>query len=66
VGVSTGIIFETKDIEALYQRLKKRGVRFTMLPQNMSWGGIIAVFEDPDGNRYQVVEDSDHYTRDYT
>lgn len=66
VGVSTGIVFETKDIEGLYRRLKKRGVRFSMPLQKMPWGGIMAIFEDPDGNQYQLVEDPDHYTRDYT
>ena len=66
IGMSTGIAFETKDIEKLYKRLKNLGVRFTMLPQQMPWGGIMAVFEDPDGNKYQVVDDPDHYERDYT
>lgn len=66
IGTSTGIAFETKDIEKLYKRLKSRGVRFTLPPEEMSWGGIMAIFEDPDGNRYQVVEDPEHYTRDYS
>lgn len=66
IGTSTGIAFETKDIEDFYHRLKGRGVRFTLPPQQMPWGGLMAIFEDPDGNRYQVVEDPEHYTRDYT
>ena len=66
VGVSTGISFETKDIEHLYQTLTDRGVHFPMLPQKMPWGGLMAAFEDPDGNRYSVVEDPEHYTRDYS
>jgi uncharacterized glyoxalase superfamily protein PhnB len=66
IGTSTGIAFETKDIEKFYHRLKERGVRFTLPPQQMPWGGLMAVFEDPDGNRFQVVEDPEHYTRSYT
>ncbi len=66
IGRSTGITFETKDLEAFYNKMKDRGVRFVLGPEEMSWGGMMAVFEDPDGNRYNIVEDPDHYTRDYT
>jgi uncharacterized glyoxalase superfamily protein PhnB len=65
IGRSTGIVFETKNINVLYDRLRDRGVRFPVPPQEMPWGGIMAVFEDLDGNRYQVVEDLDHYKREY-
>ncbi|MFX1491593.1 MAG: VOC family protein [Promethearchaeota archaeon] len=66
IGQSTGITFETKDIDGFYKKMKERGVRFHMLPQEMPWGGFMAGFEDPDGNRYNIVEDSEHYTRDYS
>jgi catechol 2,3-dioxygenase-like lactoylglutathione lyase family enzyme len=65
IGSSTSIVFETKNIDALFDRLRERGVRFPVPPQEMPWGGVMAVFEDLDGNRYQVVEDPDHYKRDY-
>jgi len=62
----TGIVFDTDDIYALYERLKKRGVKFTLKPTKMPWGGIVADFLDPDNNELEVVEDPKHYTRDYT
>lgn len=66
IGQNTGITFETSDIEGLYHKLNDRGVHFNLLPNTMPWGGLMAGFEDPDGNRYQIVEDPDHYTRDYS
>jgi uncharacterized glyoxalase superfamily protein PhnB len=52
-------------MNTLYKKLKEQGVRFFMPPEEMPWGGIMAGFEDPDGNRYNIVEDPEHYTRDY-
>jgi catechol 2,3-dioxygenase-like lactoylglutathione lyase family enzyme len=66
IGKDTGIAFESDDLESLYRKLNDRGVHFYLLPNKMPWGGLIAGFEDPDGNRYQIVEDPDHYTRDYS
>ncbi|MFX1301319.1 MAG: VOC family protein [Promethearchaeota archaeon] len=65
IGQSTGITFETHNIDKLYKKLRKRGVRFFMPPEEMPWGGIMAGFEDLDGNRYNIVEDPEHYTRNY-
>lgn len=61
----TGIVFDTDDIYALYERLKKHGVRFTLKPAVTPWGGIAADFLDPDNNELEVVQDPDHYTREY-
>ena len=61
----TGIVFDTDDIYALYERLKKRGVKFTLKPTKMPWGGIVADFLDPDNNELEVVQDAKHYTRNY-
>ncbi len=66
IGRDTGITFEVKDINGFYKKMKVRGVRFHMLPEEMPWGGFMAGFEDPDGNRCNIVEDPEHYTRDYT
>jgi predicted enzyme related to lactoylglutathione lyase len=57
----TGIVFDTDDIDALYERLKKKGVLFTLKPTKMPWGGIMATFIDPDNNEFQVVQDPEHY-----
>jgi len=62
----TGIVFETDDIYALYERLKEHGVKFTLKPTKMPWGGIVADFLDPDNNELEVVQDPEHYRRDYT
>ena len=32
IGTDTGIAFETADLESLYRKLTKRGVRFYLLP----------------------------------
>jgi len=61
----TGIVFDTDDIYALYERLKKRGVEFTLKPTKTPWGGIVADFLDPDNNELEVVQDPKHYTRNY-
>lgn len=61
----TGIVFDTDDIYALYRRLKKLGVKFTLKPTRMPWGGIVADFLDPDKNELEVVQDPKHYKREY-
>ncbi len=61
----TGIVFDTDDIYALYERLRKKGVRFTRKPVKTPWGGIVADFLDPDNNEFEVVQDPQHYQRKY-
>jgi len=61
----TGVVFDTDNIYALYERLQKRGVKFTLKPTKMPWGGIVADFLDPDNNELEVVQDPKHYTRNY-
>ncbi len=62
----TGIVFDTDDIYALYERLRKHGVKFTLKPTKMPWGGIVADFLDPDNNELEVVQDPGHYKRKYS
>ena len=57
----TGIVFDTDDIYTLYENLKKKGVKFTLKPTKMEWGGIVADFLDPDNNMLEVVQDENHY-----
>ena len=57
----TGIVFDTDDIYTLYSNLKKKGVKFTMKPTKMAWGGIVADFLDSDNNVLEVVQDENHY-----
>ncbi|MFW9944988.1 MAG: VOC family protein, partial [Candidatus Sifarchaeia archaeon] len=61
----TGVVFDTDDIYILCERLKKQGVVFTQEPTKMPWGSIVADFLDPDNNELEVVQDPDHYLRDY-
>ncbi|MGD8564866.1 MAG: VOC family protein [Candidatus Bathyarchaeota archaeon] len=61
----TGIVFDTDDIYALYERLSNQGVKFTLKPTKMPWGGIVADFLDPDNNELEVVQDPTHYKRKY-
>ena len=61
----TGIVFETNDVYALYERLRDLGVKFTLKPTEMPWGGIVADFLDPDKNELEIVQDPNHYKREY-
>ncbi len=61
----TGVVFDTDDIYALCERLKGHGVQFTQEPTVMPWGSIVADFLDPDNNELEVVQDEEHYTRQY-
>ena len=56
VGARTGISFFVDDLEATYKVLKKRAVRFHVLPRTEPWGGKLANFEDPDGNQFFLVQ----------
>jgi uncharacterized glyoxalase superfamily protein PhnB len=57
IGEATGISFETFDINALYEELKAKGVKFEEPPKKMPWGGFMTTFVDLDGNEFEVVED---------
>jgi len=59
----TGIVLDTDDIHEFHRRLSSKGVRFTLPPEKQVWGGMQADFEDFDGNKLEVVQDSEHYTR---
>ena len=50
---SAGIEFEVDNVDSWYQRLRKRGVRFSERPKN-SWGEREARFKDPDGYRLAI------------
>jgi catechol 2,3-dioxygenase-like lactoylglutathione lyase family enzyme len=59
IGVWTGIVFLTDDIERDYERLRERGVEFLTRPAAQPWGGWEAQFSDPDGNRYHLAQRPD-------
>ena len=45
------IVFECDNIQAAYESMKSKGVRFTGEPTKMAWG-TDATFSDPDGNEF--------------
>jgi uncharacterized glyoxalase superfamily protein PhnB len=47
-GITLG--FEVEDVDAEYERIKKLGVEFVMLPTTHPWGNRSFWFRDPDGN----------------
>jgi predicted enzyme related to lactoylglutathione lyase len=51
VGRHTGIGLGVDDIQAAYEELSAKGVKFEQKPERMPWGGMLAILEDPDGNR---------------
>ena len=56
VGRFTGLSFTVQDVEAKHRELAAHGVTFTGLPQKQSWGAILATFQDPSGNEFQIVQ----------
>ena len=56
IGRHTGVGFAVADLEAEHARLAGAGVEFTMPPTRQPWGGFMAVFADPDGNRFYLDE----------
>ena len=51
---NTGIGFLFDDVDAAHAELAARGVKFTMGPGKMPWGGYMAMFVDPDGNEFYL------------
>jgi catechol 2,3-dioxygenase-like lactoylglutathione lyase family enzyme len=56
IGTWTGIVMLTDDIQQTYSLLRERGVEFTAAPRQQSWGGWEALFSDPDGNGFHLVQ----------
>ena len=51
---NTGIGFNVADVDAAHAELAGKGVKFTMGPGKMPWGGYMAMFVDPDGNEFYL------------
>jgi predicted enzyme related to lactoylglutathione lyase len=54
-GKSTGISLVTPNIEATYETLKERGVKFKQPVTDMPWGAKATWFYDLDGNEFFLV-----------
>ncbi len=57
VGVDTGIRFTVPDAEAEHATMRERGIN---VGEVLRWEGVPPMysFDDPDGNRFYVVEES--------
>jgi uncharacterized glyoxalase superfamily protein PhnB len=51
-GKTRGIALVTPDIEATYETLQARGVKFKQPIEDMPWGGRATWFYDLDGNEF--------------
>lgn len=56
IGGRTSIFFETDDINKTVKILKQKGVKFVEELSKRSWGEYKAVFADPDGNEFNLVQ----------
>jgi len=56
VGGRTPIFFETDNIKKTYKKLKDKGVKFVEELSERPWGELKAVFSDPDGNEFNLIE----------
>jgi catechol 2,3-dioxygenase-like lactoylglutathione lyase family enzyme len=62
-GGPSGVVLETDSIFEFHRKLVDEEVVFKLKPERRPWGGLLAVFLDPDGNEIDVVEDPEHYSR---
>lgn len=53
---NTGISFTTKDVKSEETTLRQLGVEFTTPTTKADWG-TYAVFKDPDGNEFWLLEE---------
>lgn len=55
VGRFAGTSIQVDDIHVTYEQLRAKGVKFTSPPERQPWGGVLANFEDPDGNTITLI-----------
>lgn len=56
IGSFANVVFGTSDIKATYEELKGKGVVFLDEPKQQPWGGLMALFNDIDGNTFVLVQ----------
>lgn len=56
VGRFTGLSFEVANAQERFEELRAIGVAFDGEPEEQAWGGVLATFSDPAGNRLQLVQ----------
>ena len=55
IGQPGQVVFVTDDVTAKFHAWQDRGVRFRHPPQMTTWGGMVTIFEDVDGNSFELV-----------
>jgi serine phosphatase RsbU (regulator of sigma subunit)/catechol 2,3-dioxygenase-like lactoylglutathione lyase family enzyme len=55
-GGAPGVVFVTDDIDARYREWSQRGVHFGQPPRSVPWSARQAIFLDPDGNAFSLIE----------
>ncbi len=55
-GGANGLSIQSDDVDADYARLSAAGVRFTGPVEVMPWGDKATWFDDPDGNRFYLIQ----------
>src|SRR5258708_16821472 len=55
IGRFTQVVFLCENVEANYREWSARGVRFEGEPERRPWGGMTALFQDPDGNSFALI-----------
>jgi lactoylglutathione lyase len=59
VGGFSNVILSCDNILETYEELESKGVKFIEKPDLQDWGMMQALFEDPDGNIFVLVERED-------
>ena len=54
IGRHTGIGLMAVNISLAHEEMCAAGVEFDMAPQQQPWGGVLALFKDPDGNIFYL------------
>lgn len=55
IGGFQNVAFTCDDVEGAYRELSARGVEFVQPARRAEWGGVEAIFKDPDGNTFVLA-----------
>ncbi|ATY83766.1 glyoxalase [Kyrpidia spormannii] len=55
IGKFQNVAFTCDDVEGTYRDLASRGVEFVQPARRAEWGGVEAIFKDPDGNTFVLA-----------
>ena len=62
-GGPSGVVFSCDSMYDVHRVLVDEGVVFKLKPERQTWGGLLAVFLDQDGNELMVLEHPERYKR---